>query len=486
MMEVIVLSIYGIALIVIFTFSLVQLTLVKAYVENRNQSENDHSGLDKSDWPIVTIQLPIFNEKYVVERLLDAVIEMNYPKDKLQIQVLDDSTDDTVDITAIKVEEIKSQGFWIEHIHRIDRKGYKAGALADSMPQVKGEFIAIFDSDFLPATDFLERTVPLFQDEKLGVVQTRWGHINEDYSLLTKLQAFGLDAHFTIEQVGRNTSKHFINFNGTAGIWRKTCIEKAGGWHHDTLTEDLDLSYRAQMVGWNFKYLPNLISPAELPVTMSALKSQQFRWMKGGAENFKKNALSVLKSDKPLFTRIHGLFHLFNSTVFIFIFLISILSVPILFIKNQTAQYDQLFSIGSVFVLSFFILMIFYWQAYKGTKSEEERSIFHFVKTFVLFLSFSMGLSFHNSIAVMEGYLGKKSSFVRTPKFNILTDKDSWKGNKYNMNSLNLVTAIEGLLTCYFLFAIGLGIYFGDYGMFPFHGLLLFGYFMVFKKSLIN
>ncbi len=485
-MEVIVLSIYGIALIVIFTFSLVQLSLVKAYVKNKQSADSNEVKTSFDNWPIVTVQLPIFNEKYVVERLLDAVIELDYPKDKMQIQVLDDSIDDTIQITADKVEEIKAKGYWIEHIHRSDRKGYKAGALADSMVKVEGEFIAIFDSDFLPAIDFLQKTVPLFEDEKLGVVQTRWGHINENYSLLTKLQAFGLDAHFTIEQVGRNTSNHFINFNGTAGIWRKECIENAGGWHHDTLTEDLDLSYRAQMVGWDFKYLQDLVSPAELPVTMSALKSQQFRWMKGGAENFRKNALAVLQSDKPIFTRLHGLFHLFNSTVFIFIFLISVLSVPILMIKNGSHQYDQLFKIGSFFVLSFFILMIFYWQAYTSTKSKDDRSPFNFLKTFILFLSFSMGLSFHNSIAVIEGYLGKKSSFVRTPKFNILNSKDSWKENKYNMNSLNLVTFIEGLLMCYFLFACGLGIYIGDYGMLPFHGLLLFGYFMVFKKSLFN
>ncbi len=485
-MEILILSVYGIALIVIFTFSLIQLSLVKSYVSNKKNVDSDKQLVGYDNWPIVTIQLPIFNEKYVIERLLDAVIEMDYPKNKLQIQVLDDSIDDTVEITERKVAEILADGFWIEHIHRTDRTGYKAGALAESMSKVKGDYIAIFDSDFLPATDFLRKTVPLFQNEKLGVVQTRWGHINKDYSLLTKLQAFGLDAHFTIEQVGRNSSKHFINFNGTAGIWRKECIENAGGWHHDTLTEDLDLSYRAQMVGWDFKYLPNLISPAELPVTMSALKSQQFRWMKGGAENFRKNAWSVLKSNKSFYTRLHGLFHLFNSTVFLFIFLISVLSVPILFIKNRSHQYDQLFSIGSFFVLSFFILMIFYWQAYKDTTANEDRSVFNFLKTFILFLSFSMGLSFHNSIAVIEGYMGRKSSFVRTPKFNILDKKDSWKGNKYNIKSLNLITIIEGVLMCYFLFGLGLGVYFTDLGMFPFHVLLFFGYFMVFKKSLIS
>ncbi len=485
-MEVIILSIYGIALIIIFTFSLVQLSLVKAYVRNRKNVDENLQLSDYEEWPIVTVQLPIFNEKYVIERLLDSVVKLDYPLDKLQIQVLDDSIDDTVEITNAKVAEIAKKGFWIDHIHRVDRKGYKAGALADSMDKVEGEFIAIFDSDFLPASNFLKKTVPLFQNKKLGVVQTRWGHINENYSLLTKLQAFGLDAHFTIEQVGRNVSNHFINFNGTAGIWRKKCIEGAGGWHHDTLTEDLDLSYRAQMVGWDFKYLPDLISPAELPVTMSALKSQQFRWMKGGAENFKKNAMAVLKSDKPFNTRLHGLFHLFNSTVFIFIFLISVLSIPILYIKNASDQYALLFNIGSFFIISFFILMAFYWQAYKDTKQKEEQSVFNFLKTFVLFLSFSMGLSFHNSIAVIEGYLGKKSSFVRTPKFNILSDNDTWKGNKYNMKSLNLVTFIEGLLMLYFLFGLGYGVYIGDYGMMPFHGLLLFGYFMVFKKSLSN
>jgi len=436
-----------------------------------------------NDLPFVTVQLPIYNEMYVIERLLDAVSLFNYPKNKFEIQVLDDSTDKSIEISKNKVNELKSKGFNIEFIRRKERVGFKAGALEYGLKTAKGEFIAIFDADFVPQSDFLVNTLPYFNENKIGVVQTRWGHINKDYSLLTRLQAFGLDAHFTVEQLGRNTGGHFINFNGTAGIWRKECIADAGGWQHDTLTEDL--SYRAQLKGWKFKFLENEITDAELPVVMSALKNQQFRWNKGGAENFVKMKSRILKSKTvPFRSKVHGIFHLFNSAIFLCVFTTAFFSVPILFIKKFRPEYDLVFNISSLFLICTAMLMTFYWASYQNSKKNMVKRMGQFIQEFILFLSTSMGLSFHNSVAVMEGYLGKKSSFIRTPKFNITSNSDQWKGNVYLAKKVNLITIIEGLLALYFLFGIILSFIIKDYGLLPFHIMLFWGFFFVFWLSI--
>jgi cellulose synthase/poly-beta-1,6-N-acetylglucosamine synthase-like glycosyltransferase len=315
----------------------VQVSLAAAYVRSRKKRSLEIAPIfDLTNAPKVTVQLPMYNEMYVAERIIEKTAELDYPRDKFQIQVLDDSTDETKEIIANKVKELAAKGIDIIHIHRTDRTGYKAGALDSAMDKVSGEFIAIFDADFVPDTDFLLKTIPYFQDEKIGVVQTRWGHLNKTYSMLTELQAFGLNGHFAIEQGGRSANGHYINFNGTAGIWRKSCIADAGGWEHDTITEDLDLSYRAQMKGWQFKYLEDVISPAELPITMSALKSQQHRWMKGGAEVFMKMWKRLVKNPNVRFSdKLHGLAHVFNSSVFVFILCLSILSLFVLQIKDS-------------------------------------------------------------------------------------------------------------------------------------------------------
>ena len=283
------------AAILLAVYGANSLLLTALYVRRRRITETEPP--PPAHWPAVTVQLPVFNELHVTERLLAAVARLEYPRDRLQIQVLDDSTDETTAIAAAGVERYRLQGLEIQHLRRSERPGFKAGALAAALPQATGEFIAIFDADFIPKSDFLIDTLPYFTNPKIGVVQTRWGHINKDYSLLTRLQAFGLDAHFSIEQGARKASGSFINFNGTCGVWRKSCIENSGGWSSDTLTEDLDLSYRAQMKGWKFKYLVNFTSPAELPSDIFALKSQQFRWTKGAIETAKKIFPVVLKSD---------------------------------------------------------------------------------------------------------------------------------------------------------------------------------------------
>lgn len=476
-MEYVIIILYCLSLFFIFLFSLGQLHLAWHYLmSKKGQTEK----IPEFDLPAVTIQLPVYNEKYVVNRLIDAVCKFDYPADKLEIQVLDDSTDETEEIVRDIVAKWREQGIDIKQIRRQKRVGFKAGALQEGLEQSKGEFIAIFDADFLPAPDFLLKTIPNFNGE-VGLIQTRWGHINRDYSMLTELQAFGLDAHFSVEQSGRSHAGSFINFNGTGGIWRKSCIIDAGGWSADTLTEDLDLSYRAQLAGWKFSYLEDCVAPAELPVIMSAIKSQQYRWNKGAAETAKKNLGKVLRSKIKFSSKLHAVFHLFNSSVFVCLLLASILSIPMLFIKDARPQFEILFDLGSIFLIGFFSIAFFYWIAAK--QMYPEKTWKYYLKIFPVFLTVSMGLSLHNGIAVLEGLLGFKSPFIRTPKFNILSKKDKWQGNQYVNPKISMLTILEGFLCLYFIFGIGVGIYLNDLGLLIFHIMLALGFASVFYHS---
>jgi len=482
----IIIGIYSLALLLIFFYSLSQLNLLLNYLgQRRKQKEAPRFNLmDPREIPFVTIQLPIYNEKYVVGRLLDNIARLEYPKSMLEIQVLDDSTDDSIGDTASRIAELRKSGLDIQHIRRENREGFKAGALKEGLKIAKGEFIAIFDADFLPDADWLKKTVPYFKDAEIGVVQTRWGHINRDYSTLTRIQAFALDAHFTLEQVGRNAKGHFINFNGTAGIWRKECILDAGNWEGDTLTEDLDLSYRAQLKNWKFKYLEDVETPAELPVVISAARSQQFRWNKGGAENFRKTVLSVIKARNiPLKTKFHGVMHLLNSSMFLCVFLVAILSIPMLYIKNTFGHLGWIFEVTSFFIVSTIILFICYWFTYKSIQGSGLDNFVDYIKLFFTFFSVALGFSLHNTVAVLEGHMGKRSEFVRTPKFNIQNLKDSWKGNKYLVTKLSPNTILEFALMLYFLFGMYSAIPLNDFGLFPFHLMLFVGFGFVFFKS---
>ncbi len=483
----IIIAIYSTALMLIFFYSLAQLNLLINYLGNKRKDQEapKFNLLDAKEIPYVTIQLPIYNEMYVVERLLDNIAKLEYPKNKLEIQVLDDSTDESVSRTAAQIEEIRKTGLDIIHVRRKNRVGFKAGALKEGLKTAKGEFIAIFDADFLPEADWLKKTVPFFKDPEIGVVQTRWGHLNRDYSLLTKIQAFALDAHFTLEQVGRNSKGHFINFNGTAGIWRKECIIDAGNWEGDTLTEDLDLSYRAQLKNWKFKYLEDVETPAELPVVISAARSQQFRWNKGGAENFRKMAWKVLTSTNiPLKTRLHGALHLLNSTMFLCVLTVALLSIPMLYIKNTYGHLAWVFDVTSFFIISTVILFVCYWFTYKNIQGGGIDKFVDYIKMFFTFFSVAMGFSLHNSVAVLEGHMGKQSEFVRTPKFNIKNLGDSWKGNKYLAKNISANTLMEAVLALYFLFGMYSAIPLNDFGLFPFHFMLFAGFSYVFFKSL--
>lgn len=482
-----VIFIYSLAIVLIFFYGFSQLNLLFNYLKNtKNKEVALQFAVTKTiDYPSVTIQLPIYNEKYVVERLLTTIAKLEYPAEKLEIQVLDDSTDESIVATSKLINQLFNEGINIKHITRIHRDGFKAGALKEGLTIAKGDFIAIFDADFVPQKDWLLRTIPYFRDSAIGVVQTRWGHLNRDYSILTKIQAFALDAHFTIEQVGRNSKSHFINFNGTAGVWRKDCIIDAGNWESDTLTEDLDLSYRAQLKKWKFKYLVDVVTPAELPIIISAARSQQFRWNKGGAENFRKMNWRVIRSKTiPLKTKIHGLLHLLNSSMFLFLFIMAVFSVPIIYIKNSNPQLAIYFQVLAFFVVTSAIFFICYWFTYKHTHGGGFINFLKYAGLFFTFYSIAMGFSFHNTIAVLEGFFGKKSEFVRTPKFNIDSLQEKWKQNTYITKKISKNVIMEGILLLYFLFGMYSAIKLNDFGLFPFHLMLSIGYGFVFIKSL--
>lgn len=485
-MNIAIILVYSFFSMFIIGYSIVQLTLVFSYLKNRKKIATHLEEFSETDEiPVVTVQLPVYNELYVIERLIDCIAKFNYPADKLEIQVLDDSTDETAEIISKKVASWQKKGVDIQHIQRPERVGFKAGALDYGMKLCKGEFIAIFDADFVPEKDFLLKTIPYFQDEKIGVVQTRWEHINKEYSLLTKLQAFALDAHFSVEQGGRNSAGHFINFNGTAGVWRKIAIEEGGGWKADTLTEDLDLSYRAQLKGWKFLFKEEIGSPAELPAEMNSLKAQQYRWTKGAAECTMKNLGKVIKHDKYHFwTKINAVFHLMNSFLFIAIFIIAILSVPLFIIKQNNPELDSFFKFATISLFSFAVIGVMYFTSFSKSYDNKGIAFIHFMYYFPLFLSFSMGLSFHNSIAVIEGYAGRKTPFVRTPKFNLTKKAGNWKGTVYNKTKIKWVTVVEGLLSGYFIYGIFLCFSWSDFGMLPFFILLSLGFGVIFSLSL--
>lgn len=480
-----ILVIYAVLLSFILLFSFVQLRLALAYL-NKEKYTRMMPPPNFGPLPIVTIQLPLYNERHVVERLIDQIAKMDWPHDRLEVQVIDDSTDETVDLAAARIDHWKAQGIDMTHIRRAERDGFKAGALAHGLTVAKGELIAVFDADFMPPADMLQVISPWFNDPKIGMVQTRWDHLNRNSNLLTKLQAFGLDAHFSVEQVGRNGLRHFINFNGTAGVWRKTCIADAGGWQADTLTEDLDLSYRAQLKGWKFHYVENVASPAELPAAMNALKTQQYRWNKGAAECVVKNLPRVLRSNSVTFgTKVHAIFHLMNSTVFVSILGTALLSVPLLLLKQTHPEFLILFDIAIVFTFALLVLILFYWVAHRK-RLTGWRGAFRFIWTFPVFLSVSMGLSLHNAIAVLEGYLGRRTPFLRTPKLGSSGGDKAIKHDAYWKSAISPMTLLEAAIAGYAVWGIVIGFRVGDLGLLPYHMMLAVGFGLVSYYSFVH
>ncbi|WP_424495267.1 cellulose synthase family protein [Salinimicrobium sp. GXAS 041] len=483
-MEKAVLIIFIFLLFLVFIYSLSELNLLFNYFKGRKAKDTSEkfNFSNPLEIPFVTIQLPLYNEKAVVERLLRNIAQIEYPREKLEIQVLDDSTDDSVALTARLVSELQKEQLDIKHIRRSNRIGFKAGALKEGLKSAKGEFIAIFDSDFLPGKNWLLETIPCFKDDKIGVVQTRWGHLNRNFSMLTKVQAFALDFHFILEQNGRNHGQHFINFNGTAGAWRKKCILDAGNWQGDTLTEDLDLSYRAQLKNWKFTYLEYIETPAELPVTIPAARSQQFRWNKGAAENFQKNFSKLFRDKNVTFgTKFHAFFHLLNSSLFLLVLALAIISVPVLFILDS-GNYSTYLKMMSFFGISTFIFFLCYWISFSRIHGSTFSSFLNYLMMFFSFFSIAMGFSVHNSIAALEGHLDKKTEFIRTPKFNI-SEQEKKQVTTATPVKISFQLLLEMALLLYFLFAVINAFLLNNFSMIVFHLMLVFGFgFVVFSS----
>lgn len=422
--------------------------------------------------PKVTIQLPIFNERYVIERLVEYVCAIRYPSELLEIQVLDDSTDDTTDIARRVVERKRAQGINIKYIHRTDRTGFKAGALEAGMKVAEGEFIAVFDADFTPTPDFLEKTIPYFYDEGVGMVQARWDHINRDFSLLTQAQSILLDGHFVIEHTARNRSGRFFNFNGTAGVWRKTCIQAAGGWDHDTLTEDLDLSYRAQLKGWRFVFLNDLLAPAEVPVEMNAFKTQQHRWAKGSIQVGLKMLPTILKSDQPFKVKMEAFIHLTNNLAYVLMLILSLMMPFALRIRVDHGMYETLFLDMPFFVGATISVCTFYVMSQREVGGNWVSRILYI--PFVLALG--IGLAVNNAVATLEALFGHESPFVRTPKLAVEGKTGAAvKSTKYR-GGRNLLPIVElffaAVYTHTFFYCIETGLWFA----LPFMFLFLMGF----------
>jgi cellulose synthase/poly-beta-1,6-N-acetylglucosamine synthase-like glycosyltransferase len=407
--------------------------------------------------PLVTIQLPVYNEKYVATRLINAICSMDFPKERMEIQVLDDSDDETSEIIETLVDSYKKIGFNIASFRRVNRAGYKAGALKEGLKFAKGEFIAIFDADFIPPSDFLSKALRYFDDSKIGLVQGRWGHINEMYSILTKAQAVSLDFHFFIEQKAKSLTHLFMNFNGTAGIWRTLCIKDAGGWHTGTLVEDLDLSFRAQMKGWKCIFDEDLVVNAELPVQMNAAKRQQFRWAKGSVQVAKKLLIILLSHRKlPIDTKIQ-IFIQLTKHIINPLFLIQFLIFPILLVTNYQI-YDTAWApaLGIVAYLllgpaTYLIMIRKIWGGNWRTKALQ----------YLFMIFYATGISINNSVAIFDAIVGRKNEFLRTPKFGIMEKNQDWRNNKYVL-PFTKTTLLE--------------IFFGAYGCITIAICLLSGY----------
>ena len=436
-----------------------------------------------AELPVVTVQLPVFNEKYVVERLIDTTVKIDYPREKLHIQVLDDSTDETCQLAEERVNHYRDLGYQIHYIHRADRSGFKAGALANGLKTAQGDFVAVFDADFVPTPDILEKTVHYFRDPKVGMVQTRWDHLNRESNTLTKIQAIMLDAHFAIEHGGRCYSDLFFNFNGTAGLWRRQCIEDAGGWQHDTLTEDLDLSYRAQLKGWRFLFVPNITCPAELPESVLAFKSQQHRWAKGSIQVMRKLLKKIWASKVPISVKTEATFHLTGNLAYLLMVINSVFFViPSMILRETLPWWQFLILDGTLFTLLSMSFIYFYLMSQKavlGTIKGQKRYI-------PALMAIGIGLGINNTKAVLEAFLGKETPFVRTPKAG-LTLASEKKTNHY-LAPKSYWGILEVLLGMFYTGGIIWAIINGKWVSIPFlvifqNGFLFMGY-MTLKESL--
>lgn len=467
--ETLVLATYFFVLVILAVYGWHRYYLVYLYMKYRDRQPVPTRPLETL--PKVTVQLPIYNEMYVADRLIEAVCRIDYPADLLEIQVLDDSTDETCAVAERAVRRHAERGVNISYFHRDDRTGFKAGALEAGMKVATGEYIAIFDADFIPPPDFLRRTIPFFGDPKVAMVQARWGHINQDYSLLTRVQSILLDGHFVLEHGGRNRAGLFFNFNGTAGIWRREAIIDAGGWQHDTLTEDLDLSYRAQLRGWKFVFLPDLVSPAEVPVEMNAFKSQQHRWAKGSIQTCRKLLPRILRSDLPLRVKAEAFFHLTANFNYPLMCVLSVLMGPSMDIRYNMGWYEMLL----IDVPLFFAATASVANFYVVCQRELYKDWMARVKYLPLLMSIGIGLAVNNTRAVFEALFNRRGEFARTPKYRIEAKADEWIGKKYRQ-SFVVQPMIELTFGLYFTATVFYALANGIYATLPFLVLFQVGF----------
>jgi cellulose synthase/poly-beta-1,6-N-acetylglucosamine synthase-like glycosyltransferase len=478
------LALYYLVLAVLAFYGVHRLLLVWLYVRTRRRKAVRPP--DPDVWPVVTVQLPLYNEMYVATRLIDAVCALDYPRGRLEIQVLDDSSDETREVVARAVERWRAEGADVHHLHRSDRRGFKAGALAAGLAAARGALVAVFDADFVPRPDFLRRTVPFFADPRIGMVQGSWEHINRGYSLLTRIEAILLDGHFLVEHTARHRSGCFFNFNGTAGIWRRAAIEHAGGWQHDTLTEDLDLSYRAQLLGWQFVYVPELGVPSELPVDINGFKSQQYRWTKGSIQTGRKLLARILGSDLPLRIKFEAFVHLTNNSSYLLMAGLSVLLFPAMLARRGSSPEVLLLVDLPLFLAASVSVVVFYLTSQviargtgsaQGTWRREARYL-------PALMGLGIGLAVNNSRAVLSGLFQRGGTFHRTPKYRIERAGEDWKRKRYRAATGPLV-ALEGALALYFLGCSAYAAAQGMWASLPFLVLFVQGYGYMFLLSVL-
>ena len=468
------LAVYLLVWVVLATFGIHRLHLVRLYRRGHRNRLAAIPPAPPAEWPRVTVQLPVYNEQYVVERLLDAAASLDYPSERLEIQLLDDSSDVTSEIAAARIAWWRSRGVNVAHVRRADRSGFKAGALQHGLERASGDLLAIFDADFVPPPGFLRALVPYFQDETVGMVQSRWEHLNETYSLLSRAQAISLDGHFVVEHTARMVGGSYFNFNGTAGILRKACIRDAGGWQSDTLTVDLDLSYRAQMKGWRFVFAPHVSCPAELPVEMNAFKAQQHRWVKGSIQVARKLLPAIWRSPAPLGVKIEATFHLTYNVAYVALLLLSLIVYPVVLERYESRS--LLFTVADtlLFLTATASTLVYFGVAQNDLRGGWRKRIQYL--PFVM--SLGIGLAVNNTRAVLGALFGTRGAFIRTPKFRIAGRGDSWRRKGYRA-PVSGWALLELALGGYFAWAMVSLFHTARFASIPFFLLYLFGFLYV-------
>ncbi len=475
---------YALGAVIITVYTLGELHLLYYYYQRHRRPAPRPP--DPAAWPRVTVQIAIYNELYVAEHVIDACAALDYPRELLEIQVCDDSTDESFAVARRRVEHWRARGLDIHHLHRTDRSGFKAGALAAATRSARGEFIAIFDADFRPAPDFLKHTLPYFQDARVGIVQTRWGHLNRTYSVLTYVQSVLLDMFFIIEHRGRAVLGAFLRFNGSGGVWRRACLDDAGGWSSDTLCEDLDLCFRAQLKGWKAVYDDSIVSPAEVPVTMSDFKAQQYRWVKGKAQVIRKLLPAIWAAKVPLVVKTHALFDLLNIFAGSSVLVLGLFSVPLVYIASRQPEYTRYmayvsFGLSNLIIAPWFALIVL--RSYDRGWWRVTREFF---TVFPPLVATVVGMPLFQSAAMLDGFFGRAGFFHKTAKYNITRATDRWRDKIYSPRRISGTTLVEGLLAVFFVFATGLTISVHNWGALPFHVALVGGYSYIFLRSVLK